>query len=1028
MARAARILLIAEPEERTAWLTDALVGAGFEPAFTRVSEAAKCALALAQADWDVVVCSGYKSVLPNALAAGGASVRVDGLPFVFVAEAYEAVAELAIRFGGRVCLHRLGIEHLGRALQQACAEGARRKESSGTREFERAQRTVLEHMAAGAPLASLLTEIVLMVEARAEGLMCSILLLDHEGRVRHGAAPSLPPEFAASIDGLPIGPAAGSCGTAAYLKKRVIAEDIMTHPYWAEYRHLAEPFGLRGCWSSPIFAASGEVLGTFAIYYKEPHVPTEREMTWVDRATHLAAIAIERDRAETALRRSEARYRQIVDTAYEGVWLIDAESRTLFVNRRTTELLGYDVGEMLGRSVFHFVHPDDRANVDARLRRGEDRAPEQTEVHFRRKDGSDFWALVASSSMHNERGEVVGGLGMITDITQLKQAAAAVRQSATEFRALFENAAIGMAVVDASGRLLRLNPALEHMLGYTAEELTRMTLAELTHSEDVDKDLFQRQELAAGSTTPYQVEKRYRRKDGSIVCGRVTVSSVPPRAGASPFFIGMIEDVTLRKQMEDRASESERLRALVYNVVSDVLFYVGVEPDGDFRFLSVNAAFLSATGLSEERVVGCLLQQVIPMPSLTEVLENYRRAIREKRTIVWHEVTAYPSGTKHGEVSITPIFDASGKCTNLVGTVHDITSHVQAQERIQEQAALLDCARDAIIVREMNGVVQYWNRGAERLYGYTSREAVGRPVQELMPSDTAAFTDGERMLLDSGEWSGELAQTTRAGKSITVDASWTLLRDDRGRPKTVFSIHTDISERRQLELQIARAQRMESLGTLAGGVAHDFANILAAITANVSLAQTQVESRAAVNESLSEIERASAKGAELVRQILTFSRESKPERRAIRLQSIVEETLKLLRPSLPPLVEVDTNFASDTPDVYADPTQLHQVIMNLVTNAVHAMGDRGGRLVIGTQNVPPGDYARLTVTDTGAGIDSMTLERIFEPFYTTKQAGRGTGLGLSVVHGIVKSHDGNIDVTSAPGKGTTFIIDLPAAR
>ncbi len=1027
MARAARILLIAEPEERTTWLADALVGAGFESSFTIVSDAPAAIVALGRDGWELIVCSGHRTVLPDALGSGGASLRVDGIPFIFLAENYESVAELAIRFGARVCLQRLGLEHLGRAIQLAFAEGQRRQESHGAREFERAQRQVLEHMASGLGLSDVLTEIVRLVEARDEGLMCSILLLDSEGRVRHGAAPSLPPEFAASIDGLAIGPNAGSCGTAAYLKKRVVVEDIATHPYWAEYRHLALPFGLRGCWSSPICSAECEVLGTFAIYYRQPHTPTEREMTWVDRATHLAAIAIERDRTVEALRRSEARYRQIVDTAYEGVWLIDAESRTVFVNRRTTELLGYAAGEILGRSVFHFVHPDDRANVEARLRRRDEQTPEQMEVHFRRKDGSDFWALVASSTVHNERGEVVGGLGMITDITPLKHAATALQQSATEFRALFENAVIGMALVDEKGHLLRSNPALEKMLGYSADELAELTLAELSHAGDVDQGLVQGEQLHSGQSS-YQVEQRYLRKDRGEVWGRLTASGLVQRAGMPPFRIAMIEDVTVRKQMEQRVGESERLRALVYNVVSDVLFYVGVEPDGDFRFLSVNSAFLKATGLSEDRVVNALVRQVIPMPAQSVVLENYRRAIREKRTVIWHEVSEYPTGTKHGEVSIAPIFDASGRCTNLVGTVHDVTEHVTAQERIQEQAALLDRAKDAIFVRDMSGAVTYWNRGAERLYGWGSRDAIGRPMQELMPGDASAFDYAQHALLDNGEWSGELAQSTREGKSITIEASWTLLRDDRGRPKAVFAIHSDISERRQLELQIARAQRLESLGTLAGGVAHDFANILGAITANVGLGLTQVEPQDPVHESLTEIERASTRGADLVRQILTFSRDRKPERKLIDVESVVVDVLKLLKSSVPSRVEVRTHFAGNLPEVFADPTQLHQVVMNLVTNAVQAMGDSGGVLSIAADRAPAADFVRLSVGDTGSGMDPTTLERIFEPFYTTKQWGKGTGLGLSVVHGIVKSHEGEIDVQSTPGHGTIITIDLPAAH
>ncbi len=1030
----ARILLIAEPEERTSWLADALVGAGFDGAFTSVTNAADCAAALSRDEWDLIVCSGHHTVLPSTFAVSGVSYNAEGAPFIFVNDSYEVVAELAIRFGARVCLRRLGLEHLGRAIQQALADGARRAELRATREFERAQRRILEHIASGVPLAEILVEIVQLIEAQGQGMACTILLLDRErGVVHHGAAPSLPREFAESIDGLAIGPRAGSCGTAAYLKKRVVVEDIATDPYWEEYRHLVLPFGLRACWSSPIFGAADEVLGTFAVYYGELRSPSDRELTWVDRATHLASIAIVRDRAGEALHQSEARYRQIVDTAYEGVWLVDGRLRTVFVNQRMRELLGYSEGEMLGRSVFDFVHPDQRAQIEARVRQRSEDVSEQLEMHFCRKGGSDLWAFVATSTMRNDAGKVTGVLGMVTDITQLKHAAAAATQSESELRVFFDNATLGMALVDRDGRVVRSNPALERMLGYSADEFGHMTFEDLTYHDDVDKDLTQREALKAGQSQAYQVEKRFVKRDRNILWGRLTASLVLGRDGKPQFGVGMIEDITLHKQMEDR----ERLRSLVYNALSDIFFYLGVERDGGFRFLFVNTAFLRATGLSEERVLGQLVQQVIPQPSLNDVLASYRRAIVEKRTVTWHEVTAYPTGTKHGDVSVTPIFDSTGRCTNLVGTVHDITEHIEAQERIQEQAALLDRAKDAIIVRDMSGVVQYWNRAAERFYGHTSREAVGRAMQELIPHDPAPVEHAQRTLLDCGEWSGEFSGVTRSGKPITIEASWTLLRDERGKPKAIFAIHTDITGRRQLELQMTRTQRLESLGTLAGGIAHDFANILGAIIANVGLALSKLEVQEVVQECLEEIERASTKGADLVRQILTFSRERKPERRPIRLESVVLEALHLLRSTLPPGIEVRTRFAGDVPDVFADPTQLHQVVMNLVTNAVHAMSAAGGVLDLATEHLRveagaaatallPGDYARLSVSDTGTGMDATTLERIFEPFYTTKGSGKGTGLGLSVVHGIVKGHEGNIDVRSTPGQGSVFTVDLPA--
>lgn len=206
--------------------------------------------------------------------------------------------------------------------------------------FDASERDVLERIADGAPLGAILEDIVRLVERQAPGMRCSILLLDREQQcVRYGAAPSLPPEFSRAIDGLPIGPEAGSCGTAAFLGARVVVEDIAVHPYWTAYKDLALPHGLRACWSSPIFSTTREVLGTFAMYYDEPRGPAPREIAWVDAATHLAAVAIAHEAAAQALRHSEARYRRIADTAHEGIWLLDAAGRTLFANQRLAEIL-----------------------------------------------------------------------------------------------------------------------------------------------------------------------------------------------------------------------------------------------------------------------------------------------------------------------------------------------------------------------------------------------------------------------------------------------------------------------------------------------------------------------------------------------------------------------------------------------------------------------------------------------------------------------------------------------------------------
>ncbi len=347
--------------------------------------------------------------------------------------------------------------------------------------FEEGQRTILEAVATGRPLAEVLEQIVLLIERQAEGLSCSILLLDRErGTVHHGAAPHLPQALVAGIDGQPIGPQAGSCGAAAYLGEAVVVEDIGTHPNWVDYRQLVLPAGLRACWSSPIFSrAGGDVLGTFAVYYREARAPTTLERSWVSQATHLAAIAICRDRAERAVRQADARYRQIVDTAYEGVWLIDADARTLLVNERTAKLLGFDADELVGRKIVDFMDEPSRQAAEGSFIQRVRTVSDQHQFRFRRRDGSYFWALISGSPIRDEKGHAAGALCMVSDITELKVTERALRQSEAEFRVVFENAGIGMALAGRGRQAAADQPRAAAVPGLQRVRTGRTQLLEL---------------------------------------------------------------------------------------------------------------------------------------------------------------------------------------------------------------------------------------------------------------------------------------------------------------------------------------------------------------------------------------------------------------------------------------------------------------------------------------------------------------------------------------------------------------------
>jgi PAS domain S-box-containing protein len=361
----------------------------------------------------------------------------------------------------------------------------------------------------------------------------------------------------------------------------------------------------------------------------------------------------------------------------------------------------------------------------------------------------------------------------------------------------------------------------------------------------------------------------------------------------------------------------------------------------------------------------------------------------------------------------------------------------QAQRQIYEQAALLDKAQDAIMVHDLDWHSTYWNPSAERLLGWTAAEARTRNVQELLYKKHAAkFAEARAAVLHAGEWVGQLPQTTKAGKDLLVESRWTRVCDAAGKINSVLVINTDITERSKLESQLLRTQRLESIGTLAGGIAHDLNNVLTPILLGVEILANdeKVEYR---KKTLNTIGISAKRGADMVKQVLSFTRGREGDKAPLQIKHVIRDLEKILRETFPKNLELKVNLSADLPPMVGDVTQLHQVLLNLCVNARDAMPD-GGQLQVAAGKIhltaaearhflgaTAGNYLRLRVQDTGMGIPQAIIDRIFEPFFTTKEVGKGTGLGLSTVLSIVKNHGAFMDVSSVVGQGTTFTILFP---
>ena len=392
-------------------------------------------------------------------------------------------------------------------------------------------------------------------------------------------------------------------------------------------------------------------------------------------------------------------------------------------------------------------------------------------------------------------------------------------------------------------------------------------------------------------------------------------------------------------------------------------------------------------------------------------------------------------------------YDENGQPLRMIGTTRDITDRKETERKISEQAALLNIVIDGILVRDLKSQIIFWNQGAERMYGWQSQEVLGINTQDIFynSNDNEQEIAALKTVLNSGSWEGELYKKTKSGEEIIVQSRWTLMLDTDGQPKSILTVDTDITEKKRLQQQYFRAQRLESIGILAGGMAHEINNILTPILGHTQLLKPKFsqnnnssQNNNRVLQKLTIIENSAKQGAALVKQLLSFARGFEGKYTTLQINDLIKDTIQFVKQTVSKSIKFSTHLSPQLWTVSGDKTQLYQVVMNLVVNAADAMPN-GGHLSISAENLyineemrqincdaKGGNYIVITVRDTGIGMSPEIVERIFEPFFTTKDFGKGTGLGLSTVQGIIKSHKGFINVDSQVGKGSKFQIFLPS--
>jgi PAS domain S-box-containing protein len=474
---------------------------------------------------------------------------------------------------------------------------------------------------------------------------------------------------------------------------------------------------------------------------------------------------------------------------------------------------------------------------------------------------------------------------------------------------------------------------------------------------------------------------------------------------------------------------------------------------------SWSAALPELMGLPDDTLLDReRLRSAVHPDDIARVRDAFARAIAHKRAFDLEHRFIWPDGSTHWvQVHGNVLLDASGRVCALEGTTRNIDNRKPRENDLAECQRSLESwvsHLPGLLYRCRNDpqwTAEFISEGVEELTGYPREEFLS---QRRQYGDVIDPSERERVwnTVQAALAERRAYQITYRIQHASGSSKWAWeqgrgIFGEHGELRYLEGFVMDVTQRRlveeerlQLERRLQRVQKLEALGTLAGGIAHDFNNVLAAITGNVSLAISELPPTTPALTSLYEIQRSAARATDLVRQILAFSRQDAPHRRPTRIEPIISEAARLLRASVPTLIDIQTECAPDLPVASADPTQIHQVVMNLGVNAAQAIGPRAGVIrftldsITSPQDVataialPPGRYLRLRVADSGCGMDRATMERIFDPFFTTKPAGQGTGLGLSVVHGIVQTHEGVITVDSTPGVGTTFQVFFPAAN
>jgi|GEM_PF-559420 len=752
----------------------------------------------------------------------------------------------------------------------------------------------------------------------------------------------------------------------------------------------------------------------------------------------------ELEQAAHTLRESQERFRAIAENMPDAIIISDGSGIIRYCNSAAETMLGYGKEELIGQ-MSRIILPQRLREKEAQEREafvksGKSESICTTIISIAaRKDGSEFPVEFPFFSWTTD-GELFFA-AILRDITERRMAEEALLASEERFSKMAASIQDGLSIVEG-GEIVYCNDRVCEILGCTREEMPRFSRLEMVDPQDRERLRKVVEDIRTTGAMPSELDYWILRSDGTRRCIHNSYTSKVWENGLVNRYV-VTTDITEQKQAEE-ALQKERGRLNTIIMTSPVII-CGIAGDGTVSF--INTTGEDITGYSTEELKGRNWWDLFypgdlrgQVDALFEKLglgdvSNHEMTLQTKsgarRTILWNSMTER---------------DDRGNLVEVIGFGNDITERKLAENDVRQARDFLEnvfkVSPDAIIVTDDYGNIIMANESVESVYGYRPEELIGQHVSIFAPDDETTLQKTMAMLeelYEKGFVRNFAAERRHKDvRTIQVESSVVQMKNADGTPLGGIVSSRDVTGRRRMEEQLRQSQKMEAIGTLAGGIAHDFNNILGIILGYAELSHDLAAGNRVLAENLAQILKAAERARDLVRQILAFSRKGASDVKPLQLHLIIKECLKLLRASLPSTIDIKMDIDEADDIVVADPTEIHQIIMNLCTNAAHAMDQTGGHLEVQLKaleidthsaltysGIEPGQYVLLSVRDTGPGIPADIVGRVLEPFFTTKGVGKGTGMGLSVVHGIVKRLKGDIKVYSEPGRGSVFHVVLP---